>query len=49
MPKETVYHGKQDDLQSVHSLYEVTDRDRKLNPGWKVLMESLCTIAMLME
>ena len=34
MSKETVYHGSQVDVQSVHNLYEVTERDRKLKPGW---------------
>ena len=46
--KETVYHGGQDDVQSVHSMYEVTERDRKLKPGWKVLVGGLCTLAMLL-
>ena len=27
MSKETVYHGIQDDVQSVHSMYEVTKRE----------------------
>ena len=49
MLKETVYHGRQDDVQSVHSLYEVTERDIKLNPGWKVLVGGLCILAMLLE
>ena len=49
MPNETIYHVRQDGVQSVHSLYEVTDRDRKLKPGWKVLVRSLCIIAMLLE
>ena len=39
--KEIVYHGRQDDVQSVHSLYEVTEHDRKLKPGWKVLAGGL--------
>ena len=43
---ETVYHGSQEDDQSVHSLYEVTDRDRNLKSGWKILVGSLCKIAM---
>ena len=47
--KETVYHGRQDDVQSVHSMYEVTERDRKLKPGWKVLVGGLCALAMLLE
>ena len=47
MPKETVDHRRQDDVQSVHILYEVTDRDRK--PGCKVLVGGLCTLAMLLE
>ena len=38
MSKETVYHGRQYDVHSVHSMYEVTERDRKLKPGWKVLV-----------
>ena len=38
MSKETVYHGRQDDVQSAHSMYEVTERDIKLKPGWKVLV-----------
>ena len=33
MSKETVYHGRQDDVQSAHSMYEVTERDRKPKPG----------------
>ena len=49
MSKETVYHGRKDDVQSVHGLYEVIDRVRKLKPGWKVLVGSLCTITMLLE
>ena len=49
MSKETVYHGRQDDVQSVHSMYEVTERDRKLKSGWKVLVGGLCTLAMLLE
>ena len=49
MSKETVYHGRQDDVQSVYSMYEVTERDRKLKPGWKVLVGCLCTLAMLLE
>ena len=49
MSKETVYHGRQDDVQSVHSMYEVTERDIKLKPGWKVLVGGLCTLAMLLE
>ena len=35
---ETVYHGRQDDAQSVHSLYGVIERDMKLKRGWKVLV-----------
>ena len=49
MSKETVYHGRQDDVQSAHSMHEVTERDRKPKPGWKVLVEGLCTLAMLLE
>ena len=49
MSKETVYHGRQDDVQSVHSMYEVIERERKLKPGWKVLVGGLCTLAMLLE
>ena len=49
MSKETVYHEIQDDVQSVHSMYEVTERERKLKPGWKVLVVGLCTLAMLLE
>ena len=49
MSNETVYHGRQDDVQSVHSMYEVTARDRKRIPGWKVLVRGLCTLAMLLE
>ena len=49
MSKETVYHGRQDDVQSVHSMYELTERDRKLKPGWKILVGGLCTLAMLLE
>ena len=49
MSKETVYHGIQDDVQSVHSLYEVTERDRKLKPGRKVLVGGLCTLGMFLE
>ena len=30
-------------------MYEVTERERKLKPGWKVLVGSLCTLAMLLE
>ena len=41
MSKETVYHGRQDDVQSVHSMYEVTERDGKLKPGRKVLVGGL--------
>ena len=33
MSKETVTHGRQDDVQSVYSMYEVTELDRKLKPG----------------
>ena len=47
MSKETVYHGRQDDVQSVDSMCEVTEHDRKLKPGWKVLVGDLCTLAML--
>ena len=49
MSKETVYHGRQDDVQSVSILYEVTERDIKLNHGWKVLVGGLCIRAMLLE
>ena len=49
MPNKTVYHGRQYDVQSVHSLYEVTERDRKLKPGWKFLVGGVCTLAMLLE
>ena len=49
MSKETLYHGRHDDVQSVQSLYEVTERDRKLKPEWKVLVGGLCTLAMLLE
>ena len=49
MSNETVYHGRQDDVQSVHRLYEVTERDRKLKSGWKVLVGGLWTLAMLLE
>ena len=27
----------------------MTERDRKLKPGWKVLVGGLCTLAMLLE
>ena len=47
MSKETIYHERQDDVQSVHSLYEVTERNRK--PGWNILVGNLCTLAMLLE
>ena len=47
MSKETVYHGRQDDVQFVHSMYEVTIQ--KLKPRWKVLVGGLCTLAMLLE
>ena len=30
-------------------MYEVTERDRKLKPGWKILVGGLCTLAMLLE
>ena len=33
MSKETVYHGRQDDVQTVHSMYEVTEREIKLKHG----------------
>ena len=49
MSKVTIYPGRQYDVQSVqsvHSLYEVPNWDIKLKPGWKVLVRSLCTIAM---
>ena len=46
---KNVYPGRQDDVQSVHSLYEVTEHDRKLKLGWKVLVGGLCTLAMLLE
>ena len=49
LSKETVYHRRQGNVQSVHSMYEVTERDRKLKPGWKVLVGGLCTLAMLLE
>ena len=49
MSKENVYHGTQNDVQSVLSLYKVTEWDKKLNPGWKVLMGSWCTIPMLLK
>ena len=32
MSKETVYHKGQDDVKSVHNLYEVIERGRKLKP-----------------
>ena len=38
MSKESVYHGRQDDVQSVNSVYEVTERDIKRKPVWKVLV-----------
>ena len=31
------------------SLYEVTERDRKQKPGWKVLIGGLCTLVMLLQ
>ena len=49
VPREAVYHRRQDGVQSVHSMYEVTERYRKLKPGWKVLVGGLCTLAMLLE
>ena len=49
MSKEAVYHRRQDGVQSVHSMHEVTERYRKLKPGWKVLVGGLCTLAMLLE
>ena len=49
MSKETVYHGRQHNVHSVHRLYEAIERDRKLKPGWKVLVGGLCTLAMSME
>ena len=49
MSKETVYHGRQDDVQSVHSMYEVTERHRKLKPRSKVLVRGLCTLAILLQ
>ena len=48
MSKETVYHLRHDDVQSLNSMYELTERDRKLKPGWKVLVGGLCTLAMLL-
>ena len=44
-----VNHGRNDGVQSVHSLYEVTERDRKLKPGRKVFVRGLCTLAMFLE
>ena len=44
MLKETVYHGRNDDIQSVHTLYEVTERNIILQHEWKVLVGSLCTL-----
>ena len=49
MSKETVYHGRQDDVLSVYSMYEVIERDRKLKPGWKVLVGGVCTLALWLE
>ena len=49
IPKETVYHGRQDDVQSVHFMYVVTERDSKLKHEWKVLVGGLCTLTMLLE
>ena len=49
MSNETVYHGRQDIIQSVHSMHEVTVRKIKLKHGWKVLVGSLCTLVMLLE
>ena len=49
MSNETVYHGRQDDVQYVHSMYEVTEHDIKLKPGWKVMVGGWCTLAMLLE
>ena len=49
MSKETVYHLRYDDFQFLNSMYELTERDRKLKPGWKVLVGGLCTLAMLLE
>ena len=49
MSNKSVYHGRQYDVQSVHSLNEVTGHDRNLKPGWKVLVGGLCTLAMLLE
>ena len=49
MSKETVYYGRQDVVQSVHSMYEVTERDIKLNPGWTILVGGFCTLTMLLE
>ena len=41
MSTKTIYNGRQDDVQFVHRLYEVTEHDGKLQPGLKVLVESL--------
>ena len=49
MSTESVYHGRKDDVQFVYSLYEVTEHDRKLKPGWKVLVRGLCTLSILLE
>ena len=49
MSKETVYHGRQDDVHSVHSMYEVTERDKNTKTGMEGLVGGLCTIAMLLE
>ena len=46
---ETIRHRRQDDVQYVHSMYEVTERDIKLKLGLKVLVGGLCTLAMLLE
>ena len=48
MSNESVYHGRQDDVQSIQSLYEVTERDRKLKHGWKILVGGWCALAMLL-
>ena len=49
MSKETVYHGRQDDAESVNSMYGLPNRDINLKSGLKVLVVSLCTLAMLLE
>ena len=49
MSNETVYHGRQDDVHSVHSLYEVTERDIKPKPGWTVLVRGFVYLSHVAE